>query len=76
MGNLKLIMKKKTIRLMGHIVSKDIVDISKFNFYPTVGITAGVRHFRFNVSYQYGINNMLDNLNTSSWGLILKSWNT
>ncbi|SEA19297.1 Outer membrane protein beta-barrel domain-containing protein [Flavobacterium gillisiae] len=51
------------------LLAKDIVDISKFNFYPTVGITAGVRHFRFNVSYQYGINNMLDNLNTKQLGV-------
>jgi hypothetical protein len=54
------------------LLAKDIVDISKFNFYPTVGITAGVRHFRFNVSYQYGINNMLDNLNTKQLGVNFK----
>lgn len=46
------------------LLAKDIVDISKFNFYPTVGITAGVKHFRLNVSYQYGISNMLGNLNS------------
>ena len=40
------------------LLAKDIVDISKFNFYPTVGLTAGLKHFRLNVSYQYGINNM------------------
>lgn len=54
------------------LLAKDIVDISKFNFYPTVGITAGVRHFRFNVSYQYGINNMLDNLNMKQLGVNFK----
>lgn len=54
------------------LLAKDIVDISKFNFYPTFGITAGVRHFRFNVSYQYGINNMLDNLNTKQLGVNFK----
>jgi hypothetical protein len=54
------------------LLAKDIVDISKFNFYPTVGITAGVRHFRFNLSYQYGINNMLDNLNTKNLGVHFK----
>jgi hypothetical protein len=48
------------------LLAKDIVDISKFNFYPVVGLTAGVRHFRINVSYQYGINNILDNLNKKS----------
>jgi hypothetical protein len=54
------------------LLAKDIVDISKFNFYPTVGITAGVRHFRVNVSYQYGLNNMLENLNTKNLGVNFK----
>jgi hypothetical protein len=54
------------------LLAKDIVDISKFNFYPTVGITAGVRHFRVNVSYQYGLNNMLGNLNTKNLGVDFK----
>ncbi|TRX01704.1 PorT family protein [Flavobacterium gawalongense] len=54
------------------LLAKDIVDISKFNFYPTVGITAGVRHLRVNVSYQYGINNMLGNLNTKNLGVNFK----
>ncbi len=44
------------------LLVKDITDVSKFNFYPAVGITAGVRHVRLNVSYQYGITNMLGNL--------------
>lgn len=43
--------------------AKDIVDISKFNFYPAIGITAGVKHFRANVQYQYGVTNLLGNLN-------------
>ncbi|MEZ7498421.1 PorT family protein [Flavobacterium sp. Arc3] len=54
------------------LLAKDIVDISKFNFYPAVGITAGVRHFRFNMSYQYGINNMLENLNSKGIGVNFK----
>lgn len=41
----------------------DIVNISKFNFYPVVGLTAGVRHFRANIQYAYGVTNMLGNLN-------------
>ena len=48
------------------LLAKDIVDVSKVNFYPTVGLTAGVKHFRINVSYQYGINNMLSNVNTNN----------
>lgn len=54
------------------LLAKDIVDISKFNFYPTVGVTAGVKHFRINVSYQYGVNNMLGNLNNKYSGLNFK----
>jgi hypothetical protein len=45
------------------LLVKDITNISKFNFYPAVGITAGGKHIRVNVSYQYGITNMLGNLN-------------
>lgn len=54
------------------LLAKDILDISRFNFYPTVGITAGVRHFRANISYQYGINNILGNLNNKNMGANLK----
>lgn len=54
------------------LLAKDIVDISKFNFYPTVGLTTGLKHFRLNVSYQYGINNMLGNLNKNSTGVNFK----
>ncbi|RTY95883.1 PorT family protein [Flavobacterium sp. GT3R68] len=50
------------------LMAKDITDISKFNFYPAVGITAGVRHLRLNVQYQYGVNNLLGNLNKQSFG--------
>lgn len=52
--------------------AKDIVDISQFNFYPVIGITAGVRHVRLNVSYQYGVNNMLGNLNSQNLGYNFK----
>jgi len=54
------------------LLAKDIVDISKFNFYPVIGITAGVRHVRLNVSYQYGLNNMLGNLNSQNLGYNFK----
>jgi hypothetical protein len=54
------------------LLAKDIVDISKFNFYPTIGITAGFRHIRLNVSYQYGVNNMLGNLNNQNLGIDFK----
>ncbi|MDD5149908.1 MAG: PorT family protein [Flavobacterium sp.] len=54
------------------LLAKDIVAISQFNFYPTVGITVGAKHFRVNISYQYGINNMLGNLNNKNLGVDLK----
>ncbi len=54
------------------LLAKDIVDISKFNFYPVIGITAGVRHVRLNISYQYGINNMLGNLNSQNLNVNFK----
>lgn len=55
-----------------NLLAKDIVDISQFNFYPVVGITAGVRHFRVYISYQYGVNNMLGNLNSKNLGVNFK----
>jgi hypothetical protein len=48
---------------------KDIQDISKFNLSSRV---TAVKHFRFNICYQYGINNMLENLNSKKLGMILK----
>ena len=54
------------------LLAKDIVNISKFNFYPTIGITAGVRHVRLNVSYQYGVNNLLGTLNNQNLGYSFK----
>jgi hypothetical protein len=55
-----------------NLLAKDIVAISQFNFYPVIGITAGVRHVRLNVSYQYGVNNMLGNLNNQNLGYNFK----
>ena len=54
------------------LLAKDILAISQFNFYPMIGITAGVRHVRLNVSYQYGVNNMLGNLNNKNLGYSFK----
>lgn len=50
------------------LTADDITKISRFNFYPSVGITAGVRHFRANIQYQYGVTNILGNLNGESLG--------
>jgi hypothetical protein len=46
----------------------DIVDISKFNFYPAAGVTFGVKHVRANIQYLYGVNNMLSNLESNLKG--------
>lgn len=54
------------------LLAKDIVDISQFNFYPAIGITTGVRHIRLYISYQYGVNNMLGNLNGKNLGVNFK----
>ena len=68
-GNFKIDSESKNNSITGTtLLAKDIVEISKFNFYPTIGITTGVRHFRLNLSYQYGINNMLGNLNSKNLG--------
>jgi hypothetical protein len=41
------------------LIAKDLTTISNVTIYPVVGLTAGVRNVRLNVTYQYGINNML-----------------
>lgn len=68
-GKLKLDSENENNVISGTtLLAKDIVAISQFNFYPVIGITAGVRHVRLNISYQYGINNMLGNLNNKNLG--------
>jgi hypothetical protein len=54
------------------LMAKDIEEISKFNLYPTAGITFGVKHLRLNVSYQYGLMNTLGNLNSKNPGTNFK----
>ena len=72
-GKLNLDSSKENNVISGTtLLAKDIKAISNFNFYPTVGITFGVRHFRANVSYQYGVNNMLENLNNKNLGVNFK----
>ncbi|UQD55588.1 PorT family protein [Flavobacterium sp. K5-23] len=72
-GKLKLDADKENNIINGTtLLAKNIVDVSNFNFYPSVGFTAGVKHFRFNVSYQYGLNNFLGNLNKNNLGVDFK----
>ena len=55
------------------LLAKDIVEISKFNFYPVAGITFGVKHVRLNFSYQYGLFNTFGSLNYDNLGVNLKA---
>jgi hypothetical protein len=57
------------IDLNGTVI-KDIMEIPVFNFYPTVGVTAGVRHVRLHLFYQYGVTNMFRGLDTPSGGSV------
>ncbi|UOX34911.1 PorT family protein [Flavobacterium sediminilitoris] len=47
------------------ITAKDITDITKINGNIYAGITAGIKNVRLHVSYQYGVNNFMNNLNKS-----------
>lgn len=68
-GKLKLSANQENNLLSGTtLLAKDIVDISKINFYPTIGVTAGGKHLRFKVAYQYGLTNMFSSLNSSTIG--------
>lgn len=63
-------MKLKSDRYENYIIdgyntlrAKDIQDISKINFHVLGGLTAGLENFRISGHYQYGVTNMLKNLN-------------
>ena len=43
--------------------AKDLENISKVNFRVMGGLTAGLESFRLSAQYQYGVTNMLKNLN-------------
>ncbi len=45
------------------IRASDIENISKVNFRAMCGLTAGLENFRVSAQYQYGVSNMLKNLN-------------
>lgn len=50
------------------VLAKDLTDISNVTIYPVVGLTAGVRNVRLNVTYQYGINNMFGKIDGDFMG--------
>jgi len=41
------------------VTAKDFTKMGNVGVYPVIGITAGVRNVRLNVTYQYGLTNML-----------------
>lgn len=41
---------------------KDLEEIPLFNFYPTVGVTGGIKHVRAHIYLQYGVTNMFRGL--------------
>lgn len=51
---------------------QDLEDVSSFNVLGAVGITAGVRHVRLNVQYQYGFNNFLSQVEEEPFGKKVK----
>lgn len=46
------------------MTTDQIQDITKINFRLQGGLTVGVRHFRLSAQYQYGVTNVLNNLNS------------
>ena len=52
-----------TIEGYNTIKASDIEDISKVNVRVLGGLTAGLENFRLTAHYQYGVTNMLKNLN-------------
>lgn len=53
----------KTLRDSPYIFAKDITNINQINGNLYAGITAGITNLRLNVNYQYGFNNIMNNLN-------------
>ncbi|MEZ4786892.1 MAG: PorT family protein [Flavobacterium haoranii] len=53
----------KTLKDSPYIFAKDITNINQINGNLYAGITAGITNLRLNVNYQYGFNNIMNNLN-------------
>lgn len=72
-GELKYNDKVKASTITGTtLLVQDIKDITKINGNGYIGISAGTKRLRAVVFYQYGLNNILNNLNKKS-DLILKN---
>ena len=50
------------------LTAKDFTKMNNVGLYPVIGITAGVRNARLNLSYQYGVTNMLGKVDGSFKG--------
>ncbi|WP_146090714.1 hypothetical protein [Aureitalea marina] len=55
--------KNLVIAGYNNMTAEDIRDITNVNFRLQAGITGGIRHVRLSAQYQYGVTNMLNNLN-------------
>lgn len=66
-GKMKLDNKKyENYTISGYetLAAKEIQEISRFNVRIAGGITTGLEHFRISAQYQYGLTNILGNLNS------------
>jgi len=45
------------------LTANDIIDITKINGNIYAGVTAGLKNVRLHIAYQYGLNNIMNNLN-------------
>lgn len=41
----------------------EVAQISRFNFYPTIGLTTGIKRIRLQATYQYAVNNLFAKTN-------------
>lgn len=67
-GKMKIDEQDEENQVTQTMTAKDLTDVSKFSFYPTIGLTGGLKHVRLNVTYQYGVTNLLGNLNGKDFG--------
>jgi hypothetical protein len=57
---------KATVINTNGLTAGELKDISQFNFYPHIGLTAGFPQLRAQLYYQYGVTNMLGKLDPPS----------
>lgn len=68
-GNAQIDKNEETNIVKGTaLTAKDFTKMSNVGVYPVIGITAGVRNARLNLTYQYGVMNMLGKVDGSFKG--------